>query len=215
MLACAKSVCQLQVSRSFFRSYFVRIKTKWNLKERERSLSETASAVAFILWRIGQQGILNLENEGFQTDTFAQRVDIMEEFLAFLVHIVDRMTADDLSMEERQIFITALARHLADRVQENRADIQGSGEYRQALIELLNRHYFHNSVEDSFGPGIIAFFVQLYGEVDKSEAKPQYGSGPFGIIVNKNIGIIHITPGEIIHEPVVKDICINAGIHSS
>ena len=117
----------------------MRIKTKWNQKDRERSLSETASAVAFILWRIGQQGILNLETEGFQTDSQAQRVDIMEEFLAFLLHIVDRMTADDLSMEERQIFITALAKHLADRVQENRTDIQGSGEYRQSLIELLNR----------------------------------------------------------------------------
>ena len=116
----------------------MRIKSKWNLKERQRSLSETASAVAFILWRIGQQGILNLENEGFQTDTHAQRVDIMEEFLAFLVHIVDRMTAAGLSVEERQIFISALAKHLADRVQENRADIQGKGDYRQPLIRLLN-----------------------------------------------------------------------------
>jgi hypothetical protein len=117
----------------------VRIKTKWSQKDRQRSLPETASAVAFILWRIGQQGILNLENEGFQTDTQAQRVDIMEEFLAFLVHIVDRKTADDLTVEERQIFISALARHLADRVQENRTDIQGRGEYRQPLIQLLNQ----------------------------------------------------------------------------
>ena len=134
-----KKSLPIRYNPSFFRSNQVRIKTRWNLKDRERSLSETASAVAFILWRIGQQGILNLENEGFQTDTHAQRVDIMEEFLAFLVHIVDRMTADDLSAGERQIFITALARHLADRVQENRSDIQGSGEYRQPLIELLNR----------------------------------------------------------------------------
>jgi hypothetical protein len=140
MLACAKIVCQSGATTPpVFRSNQVRIKTKWNQKDRERSLSETASAVAFILWRIGQQGILNLENEGFQTDSQAQRVDIMEEFLAFLLHIVDRMTADDLSMGERQIFITALAKHLADRVQENRTDIQGSGEYRQSLIELLNR----------------------------------------------------------------------------
>jgi hypothetical protein len=29
---------------------------------------------------------LNLENEGFQTDTNAQRLDVMTEFLAFLVH---------------------------------------------------------------------------------------------------------------------------------
>jgi hypothetical protein len=142
----------------------VRIKTKWNLKERERSLSETASAVAFILWRIGQQGILNLENEGFQTDTFAQRVDIMEEFLAFLVHTVDRMTADNLSMEERQIFITALARHLADRVQENRADIQGSGEYRQALIELLNQRAA-DYAEFSFVDGEPGYaFRRYFGE---------------------------------------------------
>ena len=117
----------------------MRIKTKWSQKDRQRSLSETASAVAFILWRIGQQGVLSLENEGFQTDTHRQRVDIMEEFLAFLVHIVDRMTADDLSAEERQVFITALARYLADRVQENRSDIQGKGEYRQSLIQLLNQ----------------------------------------------------------------------------
>ena len=142
----------------------MRIKTKWNQKDRERSLSETASAVAFILWRIGQQGILNLENEGFQTDTHAQRVDIMEEFLAFLVHIVDRMTADDLSAEERQIFITALAKHLADRVQENRADIQGRGEYRQPLIELLNRRAA-DYAEFSFVDGEPGYaFRRYFGE---------------------------------------------------
>ena len=142
----------------------MRIKTKWNQKDRERSLSETASAVAFILWRIGQQGILNLENEGFQTDSQAQRVDIMEEFLAFLLHIVDRMTADDLSMEERQIFITALAKHLADRVQENRTDIQGSGEYRQSLIELLNRRAA-DYAEFSFTDGEPGYaFRRYFGE---------------------------------------------------
>ena len=142
----------------------MRIKTKWNQKERERSLSETASAVAFILWRIGQQGILNLENEGFQTDSQAQRVDIMEEFLAFLLHIVDRMTADDLSMEERQIVITALAKHLANRVQENRTDIQGKGEYRQSLIELLNRRAA-DYAEFSFTDGEPGYaFRRYFGE---------------------------------------------------
>jgi hypothetical protein len=116
----------------------VRVKTKWNLGDRQRSLSETGGAMAFILWRIAQQGTLNLENEGFQTDTNAQRLDIITEFLAFLVHLVDRMTADRLSLEQRQEFITALARHLADTMQENRSDAQGKGEYRQSLIEQLN-----------------------------------------------------------------------------
>jgi hypothetical protein len=56
--------------------WVVRVKSKWNLKDRERTLSETGAAMGFILWRIAQQGVLNLENEGFQTDTNAQRLDV-------------------------------------------------------------------------------------------------------------------------------------------
>lgn len=116
----------------------MRVKSKWNLKDKERSLSETGGAMAFILWRIAQQGVLNLENEGFQTDTNAQRLDIIAEFLAFLVHLVDRMTIDDLGRDERVEFITSLARHLADNMQQNRTDAEGKGDYRQPLVNLLN-----------------------------------------------------------------------------
>ncbi len=96
----------------------MRVKSKWN-REREHSLHD-------------------LENEGFQTDTNTQRLDIMAEFLAFLVHLADRLKAEQLDQQERQAFITSLALHLADRMQENRADIQGKGTYRQPLIDLLN-----------------------------------------------------------------------------
>jgi len=116
----------------------VRVKSKWSRKDKERSLSETGGAMAFILWRIAQQGVLNLENEGFQTDTNAQRLDILTEFLAFLVHLVDRMTANDLSQDERQEFITSLAMHLANTMQENRTDAEGKSDYRHALIVRLN-----------------------------------------------------------------------------
>jgi hypothetical protein len=116
----------------------VRVKSKWNLKDKERSLKETGGAMAFILWRIAQQGVLNLENEGFQTDTNAQRLDIIAEFLAFLVHLVDRMTIDKLGQDERVEFITSMARHLADNMQQNRTDAEGKGEYRQTLVDLLN-----------------------------------------------------------------------------
>lgn len=116
----------------------MRVKSRWNKKDRQHSLTEIGSAAAFILWRIAQQGVLNLENEGFQTDTNAQRLDVMAEFVAFLVHLADRLKAGELQQDERQAFITALARHLADRMQENRTDAQGKGDYRQPLIELLN-----------------------------------------------------------------------------
>jgi len=116
----------------------VRVKSKWNEKGRERSMAEIGGAAAFILWRIAQQGLLNLENEGFQTDTRTQRLDVMSEFLAFLVHLADRLKAGELELEERTEFITSLARHLADNMQENRTEAQGKGGYRKALIALLN-----------------------------------------------------------------------------
>jgi len=133
----------------------MRVKSKWNIRGRERSLAEVGGAAAFILWRIAQQGTLNLENEGFQTDTNAQRLDVMSEFLAFLVHMVDRRKSGDLTQEQRQEFITALARSLADQIQDNRTDAQGKGEYRQAFISLLNERtadYAEFSVSDGM-PG--------------------------------------------------------------
>ena len=142
----------------------MRVKSKWNLKDKERTLSETGGAMAFILWRIAQQGVLNLENEGFQTDTNAQRLDIIAEFLAFLVHIVDRMTIENLAQAERIEFITSLARHLADNMQQNRTDAEGKGEYRQALIKRLNERavdYAEFSFTDN-EPGFA--FRRYFGE---------------------------------------------------
>jgi len=116
----------------------VRVKSKWSNKGRERTLDEVGGAAAFILWRIAQQGLLNLENEGFQTETRSQRMDVIAEFLAFLVHLADRNQAEALDAQERQTFITSLAVHLADTMQENRSDAEGKDDYRRPLIKLLN-----------------------------------------------------------------------------
>jgi hypothetical protein len=116
----------------------VRVKSKWSNKGRERTLDETGGAAAFILWRIAQQGLLNLENEGFQTESRSQRMDVIAEFLAFLLHLADRKQAEALDANERQEFITSLAQHLASTMQENRTDAEGTGDYRGPLIDLFN-----------------------------------------------------------------------------
>ena len=116
----------------------MRVKSKWSNKGRQRTLDEVGGAAAFILWRIAQQGLLNLENEGFQTDTRSQRMDVIAESLAFLVHLADRNKSEALDVQERQEFITSLARHLADTMQENRTDAEGKGDYRRPLINLFN-----------------------------------------------------------------------------
>jgi hypothetical protein len=143
MLACSHDCRYFGFLGWFFANYVcteraVRVKSKWSNKGRERTLDEVGGATAFILWRIAQQGLLNLENEGFQTDTRTQRMDVIAEFLAFLVQLTDRKMFETLDATGRQTFITSLATHLADTMQVNRTDAEGSGDYRQALIALLN-----------------------------------------------------------------------------
>jgi len=121
--------------------------------------------MGFILWRIAQQGVLNLENEGFQTDTNAQRLDVMAEFLTFLLHLVDRRVVGLMEVDERQEFVTALAKKLADFIQENRTDASGKGEYRQRFIQLLNERtsdYADFSVGEDDVPGYA--FRRYFGE---------------------------------------------------
>jgi len=117
----------------------VRIRSRWKDKGRERSLEDVAAALAFIEWRIAGGALLNLENEGFQTDTQLQRLEVLEELCSFLVHVTDRMVHESLDDEGRQRFIVALALKLADTYHDNRVDVQGRGQdFRQPFIDKLN-----------------------------------------------------------------------------
>lgn len=117
----------------------MRIKTRWNKQDKARSIQEVTSALGFTLWRIGQAALLNLENEGFQTDTQVQRVEVMQEFAAFLIHMVDRIAHGRMDDQERAEFLNALARKQADYVQDNMRDFLGDGDYRKPFIERLNQ----------------------------------------------------------------------------
>jgi len=117
----------------------VRIRSRWKDKGRERSLEDVAGALAFIEWRIAGGALLNLENEGFQTDTQLQRLAVLEELCSFLVHVTDRLVHESLDDEGRQRFIIALALKLADTYHDNRVDAQGRGQdFRQPFIDKLN-----------------------------------------------------------------------------
>ena len=117
----------------------MRMRSRWNVKGKERSPEETAGALAFIEWRIAGATLLNLENEGFQTDTQLQRLDVLQELCAFLIHVTDRLVHESMSEEERQRFIVALALKIADTYHDNRVDSEGRGQdFRQPFITALN-----------------------------------------------------------------------------
>lgn len=134
----------------------VRLITRWNQKNRDRSLEQIASAVGVSIWKIASEGLLNLENEGFETISHSQRLDVIAEFVAFMIHISDRLVYGDMSDEERREFVTALALHLTGTMQDNRVDANGPGQYRDDFIELLNSRmedYSECSYSDQEGPG--------------------------------------------------------------
>ena len=134
----------------------VRLKAKWNQKNRERTPEQIASAVGFNTWLLAAEACLNHENEGFETTSQSQRLDVISEYLAFSLHLVDRMTFGELEEEERVRFINALGVHLATLIQSNRIDATGPGEYRTAFVELLNvrmDEYSECSYDKDTGPG--------------------------------------------------------------
>ena len=117
-----------------------RVKRRWNDKGRERTAEDTGSVLGFNLWRIAGANVLHLENEGFQTDTYNQRLDVVAELVSFFVHVVDRMTSEkEYSEDERRDLITALALNLAKTMHDNRMDVnEEKKDYKAEFIQVLN-----------------------------------------------------------------------------
>ncbi|HYN78460.1 MAG TPA: hypothetical protein VES73_11775 [Lamprocystis sp. (in: g-proteobacteria)] len=117
----------------------IRIKSHWSNDERQRSLPEIASALAFIAWRIALDKAINLHCERFVYTDDAQRLRVIHEYLAFLVQIADRLAHRRLPDEERRVLITSLVRKVIEHVQDNSQDLLGPANHGRPFIDLLNQ----------------------------------------------------------------------------
>lgn len=160
----------------------MRVKSRWSKKDKTHSIEEIAGALAFIIWRIAANGVLSMENADFTTETQRQRLAIIAEFLAFAIHIADRMTIEKFDAEQRVRFMTELAIKSAKHMEDNKRDIIGPGEYRQEFIDLLNRRmddYGQFGYSEDEGPsfGMKRFFADqvkaLFGEEDQKWVSSQ------------------------------------------
>jgi len=141
----------------------VRVKSRWSKKDKTHSVEEIAGALAFIIWRIATNGVLSMENADFQTETQRQRLEIIAEFLAFAIHVADRMPIERFDEEQRMRFMGELGKKCAKHMEDNKRDIIGPGEYRQAFIDLLNQRMadyaeFDYSAEEGPSFGMKRFF---------------------------------------------------------
>jgi hypothetical protein len=137
----------------------LRVKNKWNDKNKERTPEETGSVLSFNFWKIASANVMLMENEGFQTDTHFQRLDVIAEFTIFLVHVVDRViSSKEYTPEARQQLITALALNLAKTMHDNRRDVSDDKEtdFRNDYIALMNERmneYSNFTFDEGNQPG--------------------------------------------------------------
>ena len=142
-----------------------RIKKGWSQKDRARSPEDIGSAISFNIWQISGQGVLDLENEGFQTDTASQRLDVITEYVAYLVQLVDRFLFEGFDLDRRKGLITATGLHLASIMQDNRQDTDGTGDFTTDFLKVLNSRigeYSNCQLDEKEGPSFV--FLRLLGD---------------------------------------------------
>lgn len=117
----------------------MRIKSHW-FKNRQRTPQEIAGALAFVIWRIGDNAIKNTRNANFEIAVGTQYFSFLAEFLVFLIQIADRIAYRQLSAEERQAFTGALANRVAETLAENQSRLAGDSieQHKQLFIGKLN-----------------------------------------------------------------------------
>ena len=116
----------------------LRIQSTWH-KEKHRPPEEIAGALGFIIWKIGTNSLIELENQGFMTYSTDHRLAVMAEVVAFMLPVTDRLVYGKLSEEDRQIFVIALAKHLANSMAENKTELFGAADYVTPFLEFLNK----------------------------------------------------------------------------
>ena len=120
----------------------IRIKSTWHRSERnlsrEKSFDDHAGALAFITWRLALEQAKTLHAEGYRFDSDHQRVGVINEFLAFGIQVIARLVAGRIDAGELSGFVNALAREVANHVQDNLRDIAGPGNYVPPFLALMS-----------------------------------------------------------------------------
>ncbi len=151
----------------------VRLKTRWNRKDRVRSSGAFGSVLAISAWKLAIESLLNLENEGFETRTNSQRLDVIGEFLAYSIHLVDRLAHQRLDDHKRAQLIASVAARSIGIMHESRRDVGDEFDDGKRVIDLINQRseeYAQCSFDEVEGPGFTMRRI-LGGHVQRAMGK--------------------------------------------
>lgn len=127
----------------------MRIKNHWFRSGAERTPEQTASAMAFIVWRVAQNTLKQMRVAKFDIDVGPQYFAFTREVLVFLLLVVDRFAFQRMDAPARMAFMSALVRREAEILQENEDSYlgppdTGSRSHFETFIDLFNElsdHY--------------------------------------------------------------------------
>jgi hypothetical protein len=127
----------------------IRIKSQWFRNGAAKTPQQTASAMAFIAWRVAQNMLKQMRSAHFDIEVGPQYFAFTREVLVFLTQVLDRMAYERMGVEGRGEFITALVRRVAEVLQENEDTLLGARPVGQPshydeFIDLFNEladHY--------------------------------------------------------------------------
>lgn len=127
----------------------MRIKSQWFQSATPKTPQQTASAMAFITWRVAQNTLKQMRSASFDIEVGPQYFAFTREVLVFLTQVLDRMASEQMDAATRAEFMTALVQRVAEVLQENEDGLMGvppagqTSHYDQ-FIDLFNEladHY--------------------------------------------------------------------------
>ena len=116
----------------------MRIRTQWKRNASEKTVADTASALAYIAWQIALTTAKNLHSERFDYESDEQRVNVIAEFLIYLTHVTDRLSYAVLDDQARTELVTSVAREIARQYQKNVEEVLGANDYTASFLGKLN-----------------------------------------------------------------------------
>ncbi len=116
----------------------MRIRDRWSKQGRTPSLEDNAVALAYVCWQVALSSTKNLHEQAFDYRHDQQRVAVIQEYLAFLVHSCDRLASESMISGERKVFLGRLAGECARHLQRNTEDVLGPGNYSSPFIDIIN-----------------------------------------------------------------------------
>ncbi len=120
----------------------IRIRSSFHSRGKTRSQAALASVIAMLAWKLAIDSIKRMREAKFDIDLGRSYFDFVCEHLAFLAHVADRIAHRDLEPGQRAEFTTALAKRLAEVIEDNAEMLltdSPPGSCRQHFLDVYNQ----------------------------------------------------------------------------